>query len=68
MDWLGSDHMGTPTDTHTTIGEAVFSVLHGPCQKFIRHGKLLVAVEFLSFKRTVVWPEVVVEEELEVSL
>jgi hypothetical protein len=32
------------------------------------HGRSLGAVEFRSSKGTVVWPEVVVEEELEVSL
>jgi hypothetical protein len=24
MDWLGNNHMGTPTDTHATKGEACF--------------------------------------------
>jgi hypothetical protein len=67
MDWLGSDRVGTPTDTHATIGEAMFSVLRGPCRRVIRGTEdLLVGVEFRSSKRTAVWPEF--EEELEVGL
>jgi hypothetical protein len=34
MDWLGSDHVGTPTDTHATV-EGLFSV-RGPCREDIR--------------------------------
>jgi hypothetical protein len=35
MEWLGSDHVGTPRDTHATIERAVFS-LRGPCRDVIR--------------------------------
>jgi hypothetical protein len=34
MEWLSSDHVGTPTEEHATIEGAVFSV-RGPCRGVI---------------------------------
>jgi hypothetical protein len=34
MDWLGSDHMGTPTDVHGTM-EEMFSVMRGLSRIYI---------------------------------
>jgi hypothetical protein len=68
VDWLGSDHVETPTDTHNNRGSSVFCAPWSVWKVYKRHGKSLVAVEFQSSKGTVVWPEVIVEGELEVGL
>jgi hypothetical protein len=58
MDWLGSDHMGTPTDAHATTGGCVL------CAWSVSRGyKRIREWEFSSLVG-----KFVVEEELEVSL
>jgi hypothetical protein len=69
MDWLGSDHVGTPTDTLSTIAEACFLCV-GSVQSVNKRA------EFRSWQFTVrvllsvgdSHGKLEVEEESEVSL
>jgi hypothetical protein len=42
MDWLGSNHVGTSTDGHSTIAEVCFFV-SAPCRVYM---KSVFAVEY----------------------
>jgi hypothetical protein len=71
MDWVGSDHVGTPTEADATIGEACFLCVVS-VQVVIRKAnseagslELRVRVQ-LSVKNS--HGNFVVEEELEVGL
>jgi hypothetical protein len=59
MDWLGSDHVGTPIDTHTTI--CAWSVP----KVYKWHGRLLGVVQLSVGDRD---RKFIVEEGLEASL
>jgi hypothetical protein len=66
MDWLGNDHVGTPTDTHATI-IIVLSVWPVP-KVYKTHGRSLASVELLRTKRMGVQRSTTEIRELELGV